>query len=40
MKEQPNVLFEKFLEILQTGVPLTDEQVIKMEYLKKLLIKE
>jgi len=40
MKEQPHQLFTKYLEILQNGETLSDDQVVKMEYLKKILIKD
>ena len=40
MKEDPLQLFNQYLEILQNGDALSDDQFIKMEYLKKVLIKE
>jgi hypothetical protein len=38
MKEQPQALFDYYLSLMQAGTPLDDSQLIKFEYLKKVLI--
>lgn len=40
MKENPKQLYDGYIEQMQNGIPLTDEQLIKFEYLKKLLLIE
>jgi hypothetical protein len=40
MKHNPQGLFDYYLQIMQAGTPLNDGQVVKMEYLKKILLKE
>jgi hypothetical protein len=38
MKRDPQALFTYYIELMQAGTPLDDSQVIKFEYLKKVLI--
>ena len=38
MKENPKQLYDGHIEQMQNGIPLTDEQLVKFEYLKKLLL--
>lgn len=38
MKENPKQLYDGYVEQMQNGIPLTDEQLVKFEYLKKLLL--
>lgn len=40
MKNNPKELFNYYMSLLTNGIGLSDEQIIKFEYLKKLLIKE
>lgn len=40
MKTNPKQLYDEYIEQLQNGIPLTDEQLVKFEYLKKLLLIE
>ena len=39
MKNNPQGLFDYYIDLMQNGTPLNDEQIIKMEYLKKILLK-
>ena len=40
MKTNPKRLYDGYIEQMQNGIPLDDEQRIKFEYLKKLLLIE
>lgn len=40
MKDSPKALFDYYMELVSTGHTLNEDQILKMEYLKKVLIKE
>lgn len=40
MKSNPKALYDGYIEQMMQGIPLTEDQQIKFEYLKRLLIKE
>ena len=40
MKEEPSALLDYYMQLLREGQELTEDQVIKLEYLKKLMIRE
>jgi hypothetical protein len=40
MKEDPRSLFETYLDKITNGETLTTEQIIRLEYLKSLFVKE
>lgn len=40
MKNEPKQLFDIYMNMLMNGEVLSDEQVVKFEYLKKLFIKD
>lgn len=40
MKNNPKELLNYYMNLLTNGIVLNEEQIIKFEYLKKLLIKE
>ena len=39
MKNEPKKLFDIYMELLLSGVGLTEDQLVKFEYLKKMFIK-
>ena len=40
MKTNPKNLYDAYVEQMQNGIPLTVDQLVKFEYLKKLLLIE
>jgi hypothetical protein len=40
MKSNPKQLYNNYIEQMQNGIPLSDDQLVKFEYLKKLLLIE
>lgn len=40
MKKEPRKLYDYYIDLLLQGIALDDGQVVKMEYLKRLLLKE
>jgi hypothetical protein len=38
MKSNPQALFDYYMELVQNGQPLDDAQIVKFEYVKRVLL--